>query len=677
LQWTLFGEFPKGVLAAPNDKFMSPVGGESKAWFGQVDFVRDGRRLEIIRDQAEDRFSIKLDGKTFKDEEAEKKRDELLGLDMDTFVRAVLLQQSRIRGLLLDEPKERNKALDRLLGMETVEILLSLLKKKDFENAAEAWREKIQLIESHFESQQELLSEKLKETEDEARKAKFHNKYMSLSGLRLAYRELGTLLMQVAKKYNVQVEVLPEADSQATALKVSRAFGKTLQTIRVSSDMQRQLVPIEKQLTSMQLLQDTWAEVVQNRDELLAERDAAVREHGDLRAMEKNLDALARNLAIQQESLKEANQLRHLLVDARAYVTVHPVEKCPVCNQKLPTDRKLAVDLKRRIEGLTNRAVEQAEKRLASLNNEHELLTEAKTELEKTEVALKGFQKKLDDQRKKIMDVLGSSGLVEKKVDSELEKEIAKLNAAKDEIKRGVHAMEQDLEALIERERNIKDVLMPLISTRDDLARHERDWLTAKRTYAEHEKRATEMDDLATNIERIHKAILEAKNEIASEYLGKAENRAQELYTALVRHPFFDSLRVKTSPQAKKVDYSFEVSASGVSKSGREARLVLSDGQLTAAALALFYALAESSSHGLDLLYVDDPTQNLDHIRKEAMARVIAKLAKRKQIIVSTQDEDFVTLLDDAGYGSTAILHHFASWNRSPEVVSTPPSGKA
>ena len=101
---------------------------------------------------------------------------------------------------------------------------------------------------------------------------------------------------------------------------------------------------------------------------------------------------------------------------------------------------------------------------------------------------------------------------------------------------------------------------------------------------------------------------------------------------------------------------------------------MLSDGQMTAAALALFFALAESSQHSLDVLYVDDPTQNLDHTRKRAMAKVIADIASRKQIVVSTQDEDFVTLLRDLDFDGGSVVHNIVAWDRTPEVKTTMPA---
>jgi len=135
----------------------------------------------------------------------------------------------------------------------------------------------------------------------------------------------------------------------------------------------------------------------------------------------------------------------------------------------------------------------------------------------------------------------------------------------------------------------------------------------------------------------------------------------------------FDTIDIDATARANKVDYSFTVSTEGTPGSAREARLVLSDGQITATALGLFFALADSTSHALDVLYVDDPTQNLDPRAKESMAKVVTDMARRRQVVVSTQDPDFVAYLEAEGFFDLAVVHHLKSWNRDPEVETTRP----
>ena len=185
------------------------------------------------------------------------------------------------------------------------------------------------------------------------------------------------------------------------------------------------------------------------------------------------------------------------------------------------------------------------------------------------------------------------------------------------------------------------------------------------------------MERRAVQIEEIRQALLFAKEEIAGNLLGTARPRAQELYEMLVRHPLFDRLEIKTKKMAQKMDYSFQVSSSTSASSEREARLVLSDGQITAAALGLFFALAESASHNTDILFIDDPPQNLDEPAKEAMAAAVVEMAGNKQVIVSTHDEDFVSMLKSLGFSNLGVIGHLGKWKNSPTLtITTPPEVK-
>ncbi len=56
------------------------------------------------------------------------------------------------------------------------------------------------------------------------------------------------------------------------------------------------------------------------------------------------------------------------------------------------------------------------------------------------------------------------------------------------------------------------------------------------------------------------------------------------------------------------------------------------------------------------------------------MAKVIAEIAKRRQIVVATQDEDFVTFLKGEGFPKNAIVHHITAWDGNPTVETTTPA---
>jgi len=55
------------------------------------------------------------------------------------------------------------------------------------------------------------------------------------------------------------------------------------------------------------------------------------------------------------------------------------------------------------------------------------------------------------------------------------------------------------------------------------------------------------------------------------------------------------------------------------------------------------------------------------------MAKVVAEIARRRQVVVSTQDEDFVTYLLGEGFPRHAVIHHLKAWDGDPTVATSRP----
>ncbi len=657
LQWILYGRFPEGVLQnLTPDRFLSPVQAKGKQYSGEIVLSRGREKLIISRDAATKELKVALGSEAWLSGEAEEKRDALLGLDMDSFVRAVLLQQSRIRALLLDDVKERNKALDRLLGMDSVEHMLELLRPKDFAQAAEAWRDKVRGEQQRFAERERLLGEQLEAAQQRARALKFLNKDFNPSGLRTRGAELSRDAVVLGKKYRVELAELPACTEPARADSFSKAFAKHLQAIRVQSELKQRLAPVEKNISTWTALREGWAERLALRDEHAAALAQLVKKHGEDQSLVEERARSDAKLKELRRALKAAGEMRQLIEDARALIARDKPGSCPVCEQPLPSRLDLAARLEARSASLASDEMARMQAGIDKAQARLEALDEARELLRSGSAGLTASQKDLEKHRQKVIDALGGGGIVENKVLARLDEALAKRDAERVAIVGGIAAMEQDLEELELRHGAFREGLVRVVAKRDELAAHEEAVKKAKALHARDEARAEKMDALAMQVDAIRKALLAAKQDLAGESLRKAGPRAQQLYRALVKQPVFDTLEIQTTPRANKVDYTFTVSSQGASATVRDARLVLSDGQLTATALALFFGLAESTSHDVDLLYVDDPTQNLDLPSKEAMAKVIAELARRRQVIVSTQDEDFVSFLDAEGFQREAVV---------------------
>ena len=245
LEWTLFGSFPSRALSTPRPAFMSPVSEKTAGPKGRVVFLRGEERLTVTRDGKKKALDVETSGgKTAKDGAAVELLREVLGVDQDTFVRAILLQQSKIRGLLVDEVKERNKALDRLLGMDEAEALLDLIKPKPFKDAAARLRSDIERLDAGLHSQARVHEENYKEAEQQARDQGFVSRDLSVAGMKARYAKISDDLVAAASKHGVILEPLPLFKTVDDARKASKLVREMLRKTRREANVQASLSPV-------------------------------------------------------------------------------------------------------------------------------------------------------------------------------------------------------------------------------------------------------------------------------------------------------------------------------------------------------------------------------------------------------------------------------------------------
>lgn len=669
VQWTLYGKFPSEVLSNTGQKsFLSPVSAKTEAWSGQVMLQSGDREMVIARDQATKAFTLELDGETFSGPEAEQERDRLLGLDMAGFVRTVLLQQSRIRGLLLDSPKDRNAALDRLLGMDDIENILLRLKPKDFTKAAATHREKILSDQNRHEAKEELLLAKRDEAQRQAREHKFLNKDFSNVGLKSAYASIAEMLRSLATKYEVDLDPLASCSSVKKSTEVSAAVALALRALRTESNLGLRATPINEATSKCTELKNSMVEALANRAEWQELRREWMETQGDEASFNSRRSSAEEALRDAHTALKRADELRQLLADAKLHLEDTPSDSCPLCEQPIGSAEKLISDISVRLDSLTSDEITELQARVESVGETLADIEEALEEYKEQEEGLQIAQDTIDEIRTEAIDALGGQGISEGKVCSRLDSALQDLQSQREDLARGVTAMEDALAKVEQEDRRIRDGLVPVLQARNALVQLEDEWKRTQESHAAVEAAAAKLESTGDELSRLRAALLDAKNELASNTLSQASPRANELYRRLVRHPVFDVLEITTSPKANKIDYSFEVSSAGKKGTAREARLVLSDGQVTATAIGLFFAFSDAETHNLDLLYVDDPTQNLDLPCKEAMAKVVMEIAQKRQVVVSTQDEDFVSFLEAEGFFDIAVVHHLQSWDGNPRV---------
>jgi DNA repair exonuclease SbcCD ATPase subunit len=219
----------------------------------------------IRRDEGEQLFSVRLGSETWEDEEADAKRDAILGIDMDAFVRAVLLHQTRTGGLLLDDAKSRNHAIDMLLGVEGAQNLYETLKPKPFIDAAEEYRAEIEDERREYAAQSKILERQLEEATKSGRDSGFAAKDFKWEALRARYKTVALDIAQLATKQEVSIPELLVPEDLKEARGFAAKANNALNQIQTKGALQNRLASERAQAGRFGTLLEHWAEVTEAR----------------------------------------------------------------------------------------------------------------------------------------------------------------------------------------------------------------------------------------------------------------------------------------------------------------------------------------------------------------------------------------------------------------------------
>jgi predicted ATPase len=98
-------------------------------------------------------------------------------------------------------------------------------------------------------------------------------------------------------------------------------------------------------------------------------------------------------------------------------------------------------------------------------------------------------------------------------------------------------------------------------------------------------------------------------------------------------------------------------------RSGDDVIPILSQGDLNALALSIFYGIGESNAMGLpcNTIIFDDPSQSMAKHHKNRFAELISDAARRRQVIISTMDSELLSMLKDYLTMNMRVIE-FSGW---------------
>jgi DNA repair exonuclease SbcCD ATPase subunit len=232
----------------------------------------------------------------------------------------------------------------------------------------------------------------------------------------------------------------------------------------------------------------------------------------------------------------------------------------------------------------------------------------------------------------------------------EAERKVGELQAREEKLAQVIEQQEENVFQPVEKRINrIRDALVPLLEAVEELEAHGRLRDAAQQRAGDLESVLRDSRDLAGRLKKIASAVSEEESARATAAVQGRLPFVSEFFARVAGNPDFTGLDIQTNVSRNKVTYSLRATSSKMAALGDAVGHVLSEGDMSAAGVALLLGLASGDSHQLGFLLLDDPAQGMDPSLQKNLARELAHLEDRPQVIILTHQPDFAAALTEEG----------------------------
>ncbi|HUS70469.1 MAG TPA: AAA family ATPase [Anaerolineae bacterium] len=596
------------------------------------------------------------DGRVVRGDEAEREIARMTRLSFKDFATAVYQHQESIRAVLVQLPKDRNEAIDRLLGLGDYRNVLDGIARAKLGGIQKELETEYKKFQARVEQALAVRRSDLEEKKQAALAKGLKGSQLSSKGALELTREIARALEAFALDLGVAhtPSALPSRwEEIATFAVVAERELDRLWTQAPDVAEQSQLNQRRIEAERIKLEYDRASkERAQSRSGLRAFET----EHGKRQSIAESIvqvqsevDAAreeVRSLAPRAELVKEGMALLRA-VDDRGLADV-----CPLCGRRVPNLlRHLEKEWTDRLEAQV-RALNSAVEELQVKKTELERLAQEHSELlrvvREAEAALaKGSQKAAKFLERTLTEADDPSALLTKQIqkvdarlkqiESALSEKRGKLGAISESISRAGLVVEilklENKVRLIEKIADTKEYNL-LEYVRDELAR------------------------VVNDVDVIGTLVGHCLAEEARERVSTAGRAIDNHFGKICQNPAVTSLCIEVEQGTRSGGNSY----SFCDQEGRELSPVLSLGDLNSLALSIFLGMVTVYSHPIGFVLMDDPSQSLGTDQKRRLVEVIEAVCDSgRQVVLATMDAEFQGFLREY-LGKAKSVYQISGW---------------
>ena len=628
----------------------------------------DGRTLVIRRPYANGRrarsiVEVEIDGRTHHGDAAEAVIAAALGVRSASLEgTGIVLQDHRLR--IVTRTADLNEVISDVLGLTTVARLVPAL--NDRKNEAN----RIARETATFLAGSDPVKRWLEKNEElEARYWALREKGVAAGFAEEALDDAAGLLRAEIEGHAAEIGA-QAPDAKLPPARALRALTEALSELRARSEVVTRLAALEERAST---LEARTTEIVA-RIHAWKALDRKIADGGvlDRSSLEARRDAGALRLEENRRRRKEIHDQQGVVSAALGYLKAHDHAKdCPVCGGGIRRDALMAKlgetlgrKLRDELESLesSDREAEEARKGAeAGLEQLERLRSDVQDELARTTDRLEaccalGIGSAVPAALPANDDLVASAAAREKRIGSlsavaaalrdavaaaRVEQETAR-EARRKEEERRFRPIEQRIARL-------RDDLCPVVDAASELELHGRRRDAARDRKEGLEELAAAAASLRDGLAAIRGALSEVEQARADEAIRSCREFSSRFFARVAENPDYTGLEIQTTVARDRLRYALRATSLSSPDLEDAAGHVLSEGDLSAAAMAFLVGLARSSSGGVGFLVIDDPAQGMDSTLRGNLARELAAIGETQQIVVLTHQRDFAKALENAG----------------------------
>lgn len=654
IEWCLFGNESMGSETGLRERINWEIKNRnmnaSKETFVELTLKDEqGSEYKVLRKYItakKDALTVTFpDNKSFTDADATSKLSSLIKLSYRDFVTTVYQRQEAIRSFLVQEPRDRNDAIDRLMGLSDYKNIFDNL---DYNNIPKKEKQ----ISDAFIEVEKSLEDTLSDKKSKLYTQKMNAKSLKIDedqfNLRSLKSRAETEILQQLKKFtqsiNLTLGEIPVLETEDDFVKFKDAVKKEITRLRSELPDLKTQSELNKIQIDLSNLKDSFVQLKRKEDENQKSLNIFTEQNGDDNAIQEKIKELDKLIKDKEEEIKREDSKIASIKYAISYLKMEKVNKniCPVCGKETEDLlTHLETEWQEEYEQAIGKLTQELESMKEGLRKQKSLLNEYSSlikVLNESKEKLSEFYKTLSETLKREITEKDDVVVILNIQIEEIAKKLQSIKETIDSKQQTLSGIESELEPM-----EIITEILKLTKKINDITNFEED-----PAFQKLKTKRNEAMKALNNIQRIGLAISEASKREAKDKVERTSKIIEDYFCKITDNPAIKKIKFEINEESSRIgsnDYKFK----DVSKDekGKDLIPILSQGDMNALALAIYLGMALEGAEDMpfDFIIMDDPSQSLGSHHKGNLVDILNEVLKSKKVIVSTMDAELQDLL--------------------------------